>query len=130
MLATILITALVFAVLYAAVAYPALRKRFREGRQVKYMDPHDRLREGTIADARLGMTGIDDTAKRANEAEALLAGRKLTPELIEAAVAAVRAGVNPPTDLRASADYRRHLVGVLAGRALADAWRRAGGEKS
>jgi CO/xanthine dehydrogenase FAD-binding subunit len=85
------------------------------------------LRDGRICAARIAMTGIDETAKRADEAEALLAGRKLTPDLIDAAIAAVRAAVNPPSDLHASSDYRRHLVGVLAGRALADAWRRAGG---
>jgi CO/xanthine dehydrogenase FAD-binding subunit len=88
------------------------------------------LCDGTITDARIAMTGIDETAKRASEAEALLNGRKLTPDLIDAAITAVRAGVNPPTDLHASSDYRRHLIGVLAGRVLADAWRRAGGEKS
>ncbi|MBV8753371.1 MAG: xanthine dehydrogenase family protein subunit M [Hyphomicrobiales bacterium] len=87
------------------------------------------LRDGLIGEARIAMTGIDETPKRADEAEALLAGRKLTADLIDAAIAAVRANVNPPTDLHASSDYRRHLIGVLTGRALADAWRRAGGEK-
>jgi carbon-monoxide dehydrogenase medium subunit len=88
------------------------------------------LRDGTITEARIAMTGIDETAKRASKAEALVNGRKLTPDLSDAAIAAVRAGVTPPTDLHASSDYRRHLIGVLAGRALADAWRRAGGKKS
>jgi CO/xanthine dehydrogenase FAD-binding subunit len=88
------------------------------------------LRDGVIGEARIAMTGIDDTAKRASEAEALLAGRTLTPDLIDTAAAAARADVNPPTDLHASSDYRRHLVGVLVGRALADAWRRARGEQS
>jgi len=88
------------------------------------------LREGTIAEARIAVTGVDETAKRASKAEALLKGQRLTPDRIAAAIAAVRAGVNPPTDLHASSDYRRHLIGVLAGRALVDAWRRAGGEKS
>jgi CO/xanthine dehydrogenase FAD-binding subunit len=88
------------------------------------------LRDGTIAEARIAMTGIDETAKRASEAEALLNGQTLTPDLIDAAIAAVRAGVNPPTDLHASSDYRRHLIGALVVRSLADAWRRAGGEKS
>jgi CO/xanthine dehydrogenase FAD-binding subunit len=87
------------------------------------------LRDGAIGEARIAMTGVDETAKRASEAEALLAGGTLTPDLIETTVAAVRTNVNPPADLHASADYRRHLVGVLAGRALTDAWRRARGEK-
>jgi CO/xanthine dehydrogenase FAD-binding subunit len=87
------------------------------------------LRDGVIGEARIAMTGVDETAKRASDAETLLAGHTLTLDLIDAAIAAVRAGVNPPTDLHASADYRRHLVGVLVGRALTDAWRRARGEE-
>jgi carbon-monoxide dehydrogenase medium subunit len=86
------------------------------------------LHDGAIGQARIAMTGVDETARRAVEAEALLIGRALTPELIDATIAAVRATVAPPTDLHASADYRRHLVGVLAGRALTAAWRRARGE--
>jgi carbon-monoxide dehydrogenase medium subunit len=30
-------------------------------------------------------------------------------------------GTNPPSDLRAAADYRRHLARVLTGRALSKA---------
>jgi len=82
---------------------------------------------GAIGKARIAMTGVGGTAKRAAEAEALLIGRRLEPASIDAAIAAVRACVEPPTDLHASSDYRRHLVGVLAGRALAAAWRRAPG---
>lgn len=88
------------------------------------------LRDGAIAEARIAVTGVGETARRAQEAEALLAGQTLTSDLIDAAVAAVRANVNPPTDLHASGDYRRHLIGVLAGRVLTDAWRRARGETS
>jgi CO/xanthine dehydrogenase FAD-binding subunit len=88
------------------------------------------LRDGVIGEARIAMTGVDETAKRASDAESLLTGRPLTPDLIDAALAAARAGVNSPTDLHASADYRRHLVGVLVGRALTDAWRRAREEDS
>src|SRR5262252_7842410 len=43
------------------------------------------LRDGTIAEARGAMSGVDETAKRASDAETLLAGRALTPALIETA---------------------------------------------
>lgn len=82
--------------------------------------------DGKIAQARIAMTGVDETAKRADGAEAMLLGQAFSPALREAAIGAVRASVTPNTDLHASADYRRHLVGVLAGRALDAAWRRAG----
>jgi CO/xanthine dehydrogenase FAD-binding subunit len=82
---------------------------------------------GAIVEARIAMTGAGETAKRAVQAEALLIGKALDPASIDAAIDVVRAGVEPPTDLHASSDYRRHLVGVLTARALAAAWRRAHG---
>ena len=78
-----------------------------------------------ITQARIAMTGIGPTAKRAHHAEALLIGKRLESGIIQTVIDAVRASVDPETDLHASSDYRRHLVGVLAGRALAAAWRRA-----
>jgi CO/xanthine dehydrogenase FAD-binding subunit len=83
------------------------------------------LSDGAISHARIAMTGIGPTAKRAHAAEAMLAGQRLESGIVDKVIEAVRASVNPETDLHASSDYRRHLVGVLAGRALAAAWRRA-----
>jgi CO/xanthine dehydrogenase FAD-binding subunit len=80
---------------------------------------------GAINEARIALTGVGPTALRASEAEALLKGRTLDADLTDRIVDAVRAAIVPETDLHASADYRRHLAGVLAGRALGDAWRRA-----
>ena len=80
---------------------------------------------GAIAQARIALTGVGPTALRAAAAEALLVGRPLEPELTSCMIDAVRAAIEPETDLHASADYRRHLAGVLAGRTLAAAWRRA-----
>ena len=82
---------------------------------------------GVIAEARIAMMGIGETAMRATEVEKLLTGQKPTRELFDEAVASIRSAVEPNTDLHASADYRRHLVGVLARRALLSAWDRAQG---
>ena len=81
--------------------------------------------DGVIAQARLALMGVGATALRATEAEALLVGRALDLNLTAPVVDAVRAAIEPETDLHASSDYRRHLAGVLAGRAVAAAWRRA-----
>jgi CO/xanthine dehydrogenase FAD-binding subunit len=83
------------------------------------------LAGGAIAQARVAMTGVAPTARRATEAERLLVGTKLDNGADAAVIEAVRAAAEPPTDMHASSDYRRHLVGVLAGRALVAAWSRA-----
>jgi carbon-monoxide dehydrogenase medium subunit len=83
------------------------------------------LSDGKIAQARIAMTGVAPTARRVAEAEKLLIGQRLDDGVGNDIIEAVRAAAEPPTDLHASADYRRHLVGVLAGRALAAAWGRA-----
>jgi CO/xanthine dehydrogenase FAD-binding subunit len=83
------------------------------------------LAAGAIVQARIALTGVGRTAIRAAAAEALLIGRALTPGLSDHVIEAVRAAIEPDTDLHASADYRRHLAGVLTGRAIAAAWRRA-----
>ena len=83
------------------------------------------LSDGKIARARVAMTGVAPTARRVTEAERLLIGQRLDDGVDSDVIEAVRAATEPPTDLHASAEYRRHLVGVLAGRALAAAWGRA-----
>jgi len=56
----------------------------------------------------------------------VLQGQPPTAEAIrEAAEVAARDDVDPTTDINASADYRRHLVGVLGRRALTEAFDRA-----
>ena len=83
------------------------------------------LSEGKIAQARIALTGVGPTALRATEAEQLLVGKSLDGDVTARAFAAVREAIEPETDLHASSDYRRHLAGVLTGRALVAAWRRA-----
>lgn len=78
-----------------------------------------------ISDLRIGMMGIGETPMRALDAERILTGQLYSEATVTAAVEAIRAAVEPNTDLHASAEYRRHLVGVLAQQALARAWGRS-----
>ena len=80
---------------------------------------------GRATETRIALLGVGETPVRAHAAEQLLTGGGFEPDELAAAVAAVRVGINPTDDLHASADYRRHLAGVLAERALVDAWGRA-----
>jgi len=83
------------------------------------------LRDGKIAEARLALMGVGETAIRATAAEKHLIGERYRPDVVQAAAASARKAVSPTSDLRASADYRRHLVAVLSEQVLAAAWRRA-----
>jgi carbon-monoxide dehydrogenase medium subunit len=78
-----------------------------------------------VAQARIAVTGVAPTPRRASAAEAMLVGTRLDRTVGDDVTDAVRSVAEPQTDLHASADYRRHLVGVLAARALEAAWRRA-----
>ena len=77
-----------------------------------------------IVQARIALTGVAPTTLRAAEAESLLVGREFDENLRRRAIEAVREAISPETDLHASAGYRRHLAGVLTGRALTAAWQR------
>lgn len=80
---------------------------------------------GAVAEARIALLGVGQTPLRADAAEALLNGKERDADLVAAATEAVREAAEPEDDLHGSADYRRHLVGVLARRAIAAAWDRA-----
>jgi len=86
------------------------------------------LSQGRVAEARLAAMGVGDTPLRLRSAEASLVGERLLPEVLERVVRQVRDTVQPGSDLRASADYRRHLAGILAERALSAAWNRVAGD--
>ena len=83
------------------------------------------LSDDAVSEARIAVTGMGSKPLRMSEAEARLVGHALDAELIAQASTLVSALVEPNTDLHASSDYRRHLLGVLVGRALEAAWRRA-----
>jgi len=80
----------------------------------------ERCREARIA---LGSVGV--TPLRAREAEALLAGERLSESLLRAAGEAVKGRVDPLSDHRGSAAYKREMTEVMVGRALTQAWEAA-----
>jgi carbon-monoxide dehydrogenase medium subunit len=81
--------------------------------------------DGRVMGARVSLIGVGGTAIRARAVEQALEGGSLSGADIEAAAAACRAAVDPPSSVHASSAYRRHLVGVLVGRALRLARERA-----
>lgn len=81
--------------------------------------------DGDIAACRIALTGVGMTPVRATAAEVRLAGRHPSPEAFAQAAQAVRNEIEPDADIHATADYRRHLAGVLTERALERAARRA-----
>lgn len=83
-------------------------------------------RKDRVSAARIALLGMGGTPVRATEAEVGLQGETVTDEQIDAAAAVCRQSVDPAGDIHGSADYRGHLVGVLAGRALRLARTRAG----
>ncbi|HEX6756094.1 MAG TPA: xanthine dehydrogenase family protein subunit M [Mycobacteriales bacterium] len=75
-------------------------------------------REGdTIAEARIGLTNMGHTPVRAAAAERMLAGASANGGIIRASQVAAD-DTDPPADLSAQPDYRRHLAQVLTRRAV------------
>ena len=70
--------------------------------------------DGTIEDVRVGLTHMGSTPLRATAVEDALRGQSV--EGIAAASENAAEGTEPPADLNASADYKRHLARVLCKR--------------
>jgi aerobic carbon-monoxide dehydrogenase medium subunit len=76
---------------------------------------------GECEDVRIGLTHMASTPLRATASEAALRGRPLDAGSIAAAAEQAAEGTEPPGDLNASPDYKRHLARVLTRRALEQA---------
>ena len=80
-----------------------------------------------VAACRIALGAVAPTPRRAPRAESALVDGKLTARSIEEAVRLARDAIEPISDVRSTADYRRHVAGVLVGDAIRRAWTRAGG---
>jgi aerobic carbon-monoxide dehydrogenase medium subunit len=86
------------------------------------------LKGGVCCYAGIALGAVAPTPRHARQAEALLAGQVLTPELLDAAAEAAAAEASPISDVRGSALYRREMVRVLARRSLLAALAQAQGD--
>ena len=77
--------------------------------------------DGSCEEVRIGLTHMGPTPLRAPAAEDALRGQPLSAESIAAAADHAGDGTEPPADLNATAEYKRHLARVLCRRALTDA---------
>ncbi|MCP5000551.1 MAG: hypothetical protein GY933_17895, partial [Hyphomicrobiales bacterium] len=80
---------------------------------------------GLCTTARIALGSVAPTVFRALEAEKLLVGQALTPELIEQAAQAAANQCSPIDDNRASAKYRLQTARSLVLRLTNQAWQQA-----
>ncbi len=76
------------------------------------------LSEGKVQLARIALGAVAPTVIRVTAAEAYLQGRTLSEEVLDKVEDLAKAAAMPISDVRASAEYRSAMAGVLARRVL------------
>ncbi len=74
--------------------------------------------DGRCREARVAVGSVAPTPLRLSAVENILKGASLSTDLLDEAQKLAAESVSPITDIRSTAEYRRHLVGVLVRRAL------------
>ncbi|TPM07062.1 xanthine dehydrogenase family protein subunit M [Mesorhizobium sp. B2-3-11] len=77
--------------------------------------------DGVCSDIRIALGAVGATVLRAPGAEAVLRGTRLDAATVKSAANKAMEECTPISNVRASADYRRDMVGVLTGRAIKQA---------
>jgi aerobic carbon-monoxide dehydrogenase medium subunit len=77
-----------------------------------------RRSNGSIVQARVGLTNMGPRPVRASAVEQAVAGVAADEAAVAAAAAHADDGTDPPSDLGGQPDYRRHLARVLTRRAI------------
>ncbi len=75
----------------------------------------------TCEDVRVALTNMSSVPIRARAVEEALRGQALDADRIASAAGRAAEGTDPPADLNASSEYKRHLAQVLCARALQEA---------
>jgi carbon-monoxide dehydrogenase medium subunit len=83
------------------------------------------LDKEVVRDVRIVLGCVGPIPLRARTAEAAVAGKRLTSELVTEAGAIASQECSPTSDLRGSEQYKRAIVGTLVKRALTAAYDKA-----
>jgi carbon-monoxide dehydrogenase medium subunit len=87
------------------------------------------LANGTIAGAGIALAAVGAREVTCGEAGEMLVGQEPSEELFARAGRAAQEACNPVADQRGSAEYKRHVAGVLTERTLQRAAERARAEQ-
>jgi aerobic carbon-monoxide dehydrogenase medium subunit len=104
-------------------AYEKFNRRVEDWAMVAVCALVKKAGDGSCEDVRIGLTHMASTPLRASAAEEALRGQALDAESIGRAAEQAAEGTDPPGDLNATPDYKRHLARVLTRRALEEAAR-------
>lgn len=99
-------------------AYEKFARRAEDWAMVAVCALVRRAEDGSCADVRVAFTNMGSTPLRATAVEQALRGGPLDAASIAGAAEHAAEGTDPPADLNATADYKRHLARVLTRRAL------------
>jgi len=80
---------------------------------------------GNCASAAVAMTNLSDTPVFSDAAGAALVGTSVDEAAVKAAVAAMLGDIDPSQDNRGPIAFKKHVAGVILGRAITRAWSRA-----
>jgi xanthine dehydrogenase small subunit len=97
-----------------------ISKRFEDDISAVCLVVRLHIEGGVVRDASIGAGGVAATPARARQTEAALRGQPWNANTVMAAAAVLRAEFQPISDMRASADYRRAVLGNLLRRLWLD----------
>jgi aerobic carbon-monoxide dehydrogenase medium subunit len=100
-------------------SYKKFTRRAEDWAMVAVLAMVKKAGDGSIEDVRIALTNMGSTPLRASAAEEALRGKGA--DAIAAAAEQAAEGTDPPGDLNATPDYKRHLARVLTRRALEEA---------
>lgn len=83
------------------------------------------LEDGVFRSAHLALAAVAPTPLYVRNASEWLTGKRITDETIQTAAEMAKDAAKPVTDMRGTVEYRKHICGVLARRALESAVRSA-----